>query len=198
MFNINDKLVMIDIETDGLDACNNHMTSVCMQEFDFEHGVSRYATHFRIAALITDRYGDSATIQWRTENAVNEFEMNLPAFHPHEGLQFLKEYCRVDEQQQLHLFANHPEFDIAFLKSYCSDNSMEPFWKYSNIWDLGSLIRGMRVNRQEIKEGLKASAQWQFLLDEYFNGKEQPHNAFYDCVYQIETLRWADMVHLKF
>lgn len=193
MFKKEDNLFMIDIETDGLSPSVNHITSICVQKFTMDKGIIGAPIHVAIDTAFggISRYADLKTLQWREEHKTDNGESKLTAVS---FLEFYEMFSMLTQSHGIktcHFFANHPEFDIAYIKSYTEQAFRKICWHYQNIWDLESLIKGLGVNRKWNREAMKLSAFWGKLLDDNFNGKEQPHNAHYDCVYQIELLRHA-------
>lgn len=187
------ELFMLDVESDGLSTWKNSMTSLCIVKFDGSDGTVQDFVHAKFSHSLRGRYSDTHTLNWRKDNNVDEMESLLPSLPINELLrevhQFLGGY---NPTKKAVLFANHTEIDISFLKGYYESKEIEPPWQYNKVFEMNSILLGREVtNKAALIEKVLQSDRWKEVVAEKFGGKELKHNAFFDCVFQIELLMAA-------
>jgi len=177
---------MLDIETSGVSIFKNYITSICLVQFSPINGAVIDKLHFRFTGIPADRTIDNE--EWRKENHVDEMEARLMKFSIYDGLVAVGKFLTDNTSKEPIIIANHPEFDIAFLIGYYERHSLTIPWKYSNVYDLGSFILGSGADKKSLYTYLLRSERWERVKNLYFENKDIPHDAFYDCVLQIELL----------
>jgi len=184
---------MLDIETAGLSPCRNYITSLCLVQFNGYDGNIIDKLHFRFAEIPKGKIGNEETIKWRKDNGVNEMENRIRPLSITKGLDEVREMLDTyNEDKSSIIFANHTEFDIGYLQEYYDQQGLKRPWGYNNIYDLGSVLLGCCVtDKSSFYVNVLNSQRWRNILSLHFEGKEQKHNAFYDCVLQVEVLMAA-------
>lgn len=186
---------MVDVESDGLSTLFNSMTSLCVVQFDPEDGAMIQAFHKRFFKTLSSRVSDKETLAWREKNNVDKMEAELDAEYPINLLNHLYSFLGgYKPEKKAIMFANHTEFDISFIKGYYEATGSQPPWEYNKVFELNSILlgRGIQGNsKATLIENLIASRRWAETLKLHFGGKEAKHNAFFDCVFQIELLMSA-------
>ena len=123
-------------------------------------------------------------------------EKHLHGETPIDGLQlidnFLSNYQNKSSEKSAVIFANHTEFDVAFLKSYYDQYEKPVPWKYNKVFEINSILLGAGVsNKADIYETVLKSKRWEFVLERHFHGVHCKHDAYYDCMLQIEVLMYV-------
>ena len=186
---------MVDVESDGLSTIFNSMTSLCVVQFDPDDGQIIQGFHKKFSKGLSRRNPDKETLEWRKENNVDKMEEELEEHSPIDLLNHLYRFLGgYTPDKKAIIFANHTEFDISFIKGYYEATGASAPWDYNKVFELNSILlgRGIQGNgKSTLIENLLASRKWQEVLKLHFGGKEAKHNAFYDCVFQIELLMAA-------
>jgi len=184
---------MVDVESTGLSTWKNYMTSLCVVKFDPFMGDVLDKFHIRFKKALTGRFGDGETLKWREENNVDEMESGLRTLMPYEAMEELQSFMGGHTRGKTSvIFANHTEFDISFIKGYYEALGLAPPWAYNKVFELNSILVGRGIHdKGGLIKDLLESDRWKDVLSLHFEEKEQKHNAFYDCVFQIELLMAA-------
>ena len=181
---------MLDIETSGLDIFRNYITSVAIVQFDYESGLILNRYHKAVYPL-EGRSDDLGTILFRKEKKINEYEKSLehvPCSKLVKELLNLIYIPTLRNKKIVKIFCNHKEFDYSFLQGYLSKFGAGNLGYYKNIHDINDLFLGAGKKKESLKKIVLESLKFKSTLDIYFKGETQPHNAFYDCVFQIHQL----------
>lgn len=178
---------MIDVETDGLSPVHNSMTSICVTQFDPLFGDVIDKLHLCFKRKPIQRVVNDETMNWRKNAKVDEMEKELQSYYTYEALLLIKGF--LQNKKEPAILANHIDFDVAFLRGYFVSLGLEIPWKHSNVFDLNSILLGKGIkDRKELRLELTESKRWKDILSLHFEGKELKHDAFFDCVFQIELL----------
>jgi len=183
--------VMLDIETLGLKSWKHAISSFSATKFDLKDGDIKDSLHLRI--LTSDLPATSMcekTLQWRTENKVDEYEKPIKLVRARQAFCNLWDFLRSgnDESTKPVIFTNHTEFDIPFLQRHLDSHSKSIPWNHKHVFDVGSLLLGRGVSKSEMYEEVLNSESWHEKKDSLFSGRDWKHDAFYDTVLQIEVL----------
>ena len=172
---------MIDIETDGLNAEINSITSIAVVEFqlgqlcDIDEVIK---CHYTLTCP-DDRAVDLKTLAWRKENDVDIMERNLSEVKYETFLAQLHDFLSHESTRTPHVWAKPTLFDFGFLTSYLNRyaNGNIP-WHHRHVHDVNSFIDGRGLDRNEVFARAEKDLSW-----------HMPHNALYDCVFQIAMLK---------
>ncbi len=166
---------MIDIETTGLDAGLNYITSCAIVPFDLDfEGIYEKVFHERFKCMLGFRKWDSRTKEFRDAHHVSEFERELPMRDSVlESLQAVQRFLNslVEHGMDICVWAKPTTFDIAFLQSYYNAADLSPPWHYRNVRDLGTYLIAAGHKLEDLYKEIE------------MNG--DAHNALHDCHYQI-------------
>ena len=184
---------MVDVETDGFSPHQNSMTSVCVVKFHPFTGDVIDKFHMRFVKSLTGRFADKETLKWRKDNHMDTREAALEGRMPVDLMSELHNFFGgYKPEKKAVVFANHTEFDIGFLWGYFTSMGMDTPWAYNKVFELNSILLGRGIgNKSDLIIELLESERWKEVLSLHFNGKDSKHDAFYDCVFQIELLMRA-------
>ena len=184
---------MVDVETTSSNPYNAGITSVGLVTFTMKGNELLRKAHFVVRDWdldLTRSVVHKHTSAWRAINHVDTRErravVNGEAFECKNSAHLcdkIKDYfkpCNMDEHI---IVANHPEFDISILNRYFyaqngfdSEAFAETPWRYYNVYDLGSLMKGLGYDKRELLKEL---------------GIKTTHCALQDAIDQMLVLQTA-------
>jgi DNA polymerase III epsilon subunit-like protein len=174
---------MIDIETTGLDANRNAITSVALLEFQpgrFNRNWEDVNWLHCSLSIPEDREWCAQNAEWRRKNPqVHRVESNIPYMDYEVFLAKLYGFLTLEKTRTPHLWAKPLNFDLGFLTSYCNAyNHGEVPWHYRNVHDVMSFAEGRGCERDAVHKAAAQMMEWQ-----------EPHNALWDAHFQTALLR---------
>lgn len=190
---------MLDVETDGLDTVINGVTSFCLVKFDLltenPKDVIEDYIHHSLNGCINIDLGKKLcadTTQFRIANNISYYEQKLERIDRLDDIAgHITSFVEANCERDAHIFALHTEFDIAFLLQYFNAaNEKFPF-EHRNVWEIASLIKGMGGHFQDERKVVKRIGILKDMNKHFRINNFEPHNALYDCIEQIYTLRHA-------
>ncbi len=172
---------MIDIETTGLNAGTNYITSCAIVPFDLDfEGVYDKEFHERLHCPVGMRVRDSDTSEFRDKHGIGRAEAKLPCrAGMAETLMAMRNFMHdmVDDVNTIYVWAKPTNFDIAFLESYYRYADMHIPWHYRNVRDLGTYLDAAGHSLNDLYKEIKMSGD--------------AHNALHDCYYQITIAQFG-------
>lgn len=179
---------MLDVETTGLNPCQNYVTSVGIVQFKLEREGDNFGAtvidglNFALIPDRTSRIKDPATMKFRKENNIDLMEKGIKKQYV--AAELLAALCDLNEwinskldtaAESPILWAHHDKFDVTFIEGYYREANVKPAWSHRDIVDLDSYIYGLLgVQYGTVANNVK------------FNG--EPHLALADARYQVDVL----------
>lgn len=184
---------VVDVETTGLNACCNNITSIALHKFDFHEEVPELTPdntmHLAVDPVHT-RIDNEETMKWRAENFVSLNEDELVDVDASTMLYKLDGFLRPRGKTPV-LLSWHTDFDVAFLRSYLAQYARVTPWNHQLVFDIPSLILGAGFDRKVLDEELQISERWGLVIEKQLLGECVKHIALHDAIWSKEMLYLA-------